>query len=347
MSQLQLQQLEQVKPNASSLILSDYVKISNVLSPGYLFMNVRDFNDVEQNVVHLLGYNTGMQKITVWAAYVKSEDRVYIDGGCKYEGGKFLEYDSRWIHRGFAPISSSSGNLISQYMRKYLAIDIREPNKEEYKLYLLYNIWYENQIDDNTFVKLFFDLDLESLRGDFRVDIRGNVDHNMTYILIGLYSMLHYKERLRRSIINTIQNYLDDMYKITHNGAKYHDLLLNVVGMNDNYKYNPEVIRISQLFENALATSKYTDPDYTGPINDCPLSVDECEFEPDDVESPCSVYSYGDTLFNFRDVRNYAAQLVYICNMCDLVVDIHYYDCNNRNERCIVLTITIYYCHNN
>lgn len=276
--------------------ISNDLRIGSVLSPGYLFMNKDDFEDPNQDIIHLYAYMGAPKRRVVWAAYIRSTSRVIIEGGCIYEGAIVLDYDQRWRRRGYVPISGFTGNLISQTLNKYLDVKI-EPNDEEYRLYVLFNIWYENKIDDRTLVELFSGLNVYLLtRSSFEtINLRSKTDDVVSEIISNLYMHL-FGFKFRGPLIHA----LDKIYEVTFLSLKLHKKMLNVSNVLESYSRVKEVHEIARSFEEELSVSIYIDDNG---LDTCPNSTDECEFEPLNVKSPCSVYEYGTTLFNENDTR--------------------------------------------
>lgn len=302
MYQLQIQ--EPKFTTRESYKLADYIDISHALSsPVTLFISKSDYEDSEAQVIHMFSYSIGKERVITWSAYLRKENRVVFDGGCKYDSYAFIGYQKNWQKRGFVPISAQVENRYTKRINKYLERDSHPliKSREDYKALLLYESWYENKITDLEFTKLFASLKQEDLLYDYRST--GRVDHDLDNILMAFFEVVNGREYEYGSDAE-IFSYIDDIYKQVGSNLFVYESELNVNQMIGDYRYQKEASLIGQAFEYAISRSKFSSENVMELLEECPEIDEDCWGELHDEKSSCSIYTYGESSFNESDYRH-------------------------------------------
>ena len=275
--------------------MSDYINIyRNTLgSPFNLFISMNDLFDKSQDIIHFFSYSLGKQRVVVWGAYSRHEDKIYFDSGCKYNSMIFNKYIKHWKKINFKFVSVSVENRIAKRINKYLGVDDKSliKSKTDYTALKLFVTYVEGDISYEVFEKLFDSLNQNDL----------SYEYSEYDLLEDFYNMTH--DNVYDALIHEdIEYFLDEIYdKIISDINKY-ETTLNLTNISSSISKNIYVTqlisKISQRFTDTISNSHYSSLEVMNILSECPTE-DKCYgVDIEDETHPCAVFTYGITSFN-------------------------------------------------
>lgn len=98
---------------------SDFGVVVKLPDPFNLFIHQPSLLDEDERYIYVMAYSLGKVRLAVWGVYDKDDDRVELDGACRYAVAYLNDTVKIWKNRRYSYISNIVENRITPTMQRY------------------------------------------------------------------------------------------------------------------------------------------------------------------------------------------------------------------------------------